>query len=197
MTTEKYDGRWWVMADGLANEYTKAYAALNGIDIKSPEARRYSLRLNNAIKKAVVAGEMRAFSTDLSCHIEPGEQAYADGMLSLEQFCSWAQGILPGCPADAAVLAQYLGFEVELSPSMQSPPVRRVMAFSAQEDAILEEIRRLGHDPLNFPKNSPGKSGVKKEIRTALANNKLFIGDTVFDKAWGRLRGKRAIVDKK
>ncbi len=197
MTTQHYVDRWYMAAQLLAYEYTKAHGALNDFHIDSPEGRQYSESLDSVIERAVLCGELRTFKSDLSALLEPGEQAYTDGMLSLEQFCSWAQGKLPGCPADAAVLAQYLGFEVELSPSMQSPPVRRVMAFPAQEDAILEEIHRLGHDPLNFPKNSPGKSGVKNEIRTALANNRLFIGDTVFDKAWERLRDKGAIVDKK
>ena len=58
---------------------------------------------------------------------------------------------------------------------------------AAQDAAILREIKKQGYDPLALPKNSPGKSGVKAAVRTALAKNPLFTSKTVFDKAWERL----------
>lgn len=65
--------------------------------------------------------------------------------------------------------------------------VKPLQRFPAQEAVILEELRQLGHDPLALPKNSPGKSGVKSEVRARLQRNPLFQGVKVFDKAWERL----------
>lgn len=64
-----------------------------------------------------------------------------------------------------------------------------------QEKAILACIANLGHDPTQLPKNRPGKPGVKKQVRTSLANIPLFKGAQVFDKAWERLRKGDEIVD--
>ena len=43
-------------------------------------------------------------------------------------------------------------------------PVNRVPKLRAQENAILDAIKKLGHDPKNFPKNLPGKPGAKKNV---------------------------------
>lgn len=62
------------------------------------------------------------------------------------------------------------------------------LRFPAQERAILDEIVRHEPDPKCLPKNAAGKSGVKAKVKNLLKNNPLFEGDTVFDKAWERLR---------
>lgn len=64
-----------------------------------------------------------------------------------------------------------------------------------QEDAILGEIRRIGHDPKYLPKNQSGKPGIKAKIREALKSNPLFDGSKVFNHAWDRLRESGEIAN--
>jgi hypothetical protein len=64
----------------------------------------------------------------------------------------------------------------------------------AQELAILEAIRQAGSDPLRLTRNKPGISGIKAEVCDALKSDPLFIGPTVFDKAWDRLSGDGRIA---
>ncbi|MDO9273348.1 MAG: hypothetical protein Q7T94_10065 [Rugosibacter sp.] len=75
----------------------------------------------------------------------------------------------------------------------KTPPKRQKLR--AQEDAILEKIRQLQHQPDALPKNESGKLGIKSAVRAELNNNPLFSGSTVFDKAWERLRGFGQIKD--
>lgn len=74
---------------------------------------------------------------------------------------------------------------------MEIKPIQR---GQAQDAAILETIKKMGHDPLRLPKNPAGKQGVKAEVRKSLEHNPLFAGTTVFDKAWGRLSSVGDIV---
>lgn len=69
-------------------------------------------------------------------------------------------------------------------------PTAPVQRQAAQDAAIRETIRALGHDPLALPTNSPGKPGVKAAVRAKLmGKNKLFPAQgKVFDKAWERFR---------
>ena len=53
-----------------------------------------------------------------------------------------------------------------------------------QEDAILEEIRRQGFDPMALPPYSSGKRGVKSDIRDSLKDSPLFTAKTAFRNAW-------------
>jgi hypothetical protein len=57
----------------------------------------------------------------------------------------------------------------------------------AQEEAILSKLQSNGHDPARLVKNTPGKPGVKSEIRRALGSGGMWTGQTVFNKAWERL----------
>lgn len=70
-------------------------------------------------------------------------------------------------------------------------PVQR---SAAQDAAILTAIREVGLNPLALPKNEPGKAGPKAAIRLAMEGNPLFVGKTVFNKAWERLSERRDIV---
>jgi hypothetical protein len=57
-----------------------------------------------------------------------------------------------------------------------------------QEKAIVKMLENAGYDSLKFPKNSPGKKGVKAEIWATLEKDKkIFQSKNVFDKAWKRL----------
>jgi hypothetical protein len=53
-----------------------------------------------------------------------------------------------------------------------------------QEDEILREIRNLGHDPKALPNREAGKPWIKSEVRAKFPQ----FTDSVFDKAWERLR---------
>lgn len=70
-------------------------------------------------------------------------------------------------------------------------PVQRT---AAQDAAILSTLAALNINPLLIPKNKAGKAGTKKRVRTALEGNLLFVGSTVFDKAWERLSARGDIV---
>lgn len=63
-----------------------------------------------------------------------------------------------------------------------------------QEDEILRVIRNLSYDPLSLPRNSPGKPGIKAEVREQLRPNQ-WLGAR-FRKAWERLRDSGRIVDR-
>lgn len=73
----------------------------------------------------------------------------------------------------------------------ETQPIQR---SAAQDAAILEVIKTLGHDPLHLPRNEAGKPGVKAKVREAVGKNKLFKGSTVFEKAWERLTASHDIV---
>ncbi len=74
--------------------------------------------------------------------------------------------------------------------------VTPVQRHVAQEQAVLEEIRKQGHDPLTLPRPQKGRAGVKAEVCKALKDHPLFKSrSTVFDKTWTRLRRDQMIVD--
>ena len=73
------------------------------------------------------------------------------------------------------------------------PTAKPLQRSAAQDAAILKEIEKQGYDPLALPRNRPGKSGAKAAIRIALSKNQLFVGNTVFDKAWERLTASACI----
>jgi hypothetical protein len=60
----------------------------------------------------------------------------------------------------------------------------------AQEAAILAAIRDMGNDPQKIPKFTPGKPGLKFDVRKTLAVSSIYfpIGGTQFNKAWDELR---------
>ena len=66
---------------------------------------------------------------------------------------------------------------------------------AAQDAVILAAIRSAGHNPQMLPVNESGKPGVKATIRTALGGEALFVGATVFEKAWDRLRRQGDIAN--
>lgn len=70
-------------------------------------------------------------------------------------------------------------------------PVQR---SAVQDIAILAELKRLGVNPLEIPENPPGRPGVKAVVRISLKSNKFFYGNTIFDKAWLRLKNAGDIV---
>lgn len=64
-----------------------------------------------------------------------------------------------------------------------------------QERAILDAIKKLGHNPQALPINSPGKPGVKSQVKKDIRHEPLFRSDKTFEKAWERLRDEGSVVD--
>jgi hypothetical protein len=75
-------------------------------------------------------------------------------------------------------------------------PVQR---GTAQDDVILNAIRKAGYDPLKLPKRQQGKRGIKADVQAALVGNHQFFPQvgTQFKKAWDRLRSRGEIAELK
>ncbi len=86
--------------------------------------------------------------------------------------------VLPSAPMQAAPATE------------QSPSHEPVQRSSAQGAAILDAIRKAGHEPRSLPNRDAGKRGIKALVRNELVGkHKLFPKDgRQFDKAWERLR---------
>jgi hypothetical protein len=76
-------------------------------------------------------------------------------------------------------------------------PVKPVPKMRAQEEAILDAIRKLGYVPKNFPKNPSGKLGAKDDVRQLIQHDPLFTTTNIFESAWERLRKEKSITDMK
>ena len=69
----------------------------------------------------------------------------------------------------------------------RSAPTKPIQRSAAQDAAIMDAMREAGFDPQALSKNAAGKPGQKAVVRAALKGNSLFLGTSVFDKAWERL----------
>jgi hypothetical protein len=74
-------------------------------------------------------------------------------------------------------------------------PVLPVQRAAAQDRLILEAIKELGYDHDGLPKNDPGNSGVKFEVRAKLKTEPAFAASTSFNRAWQRLRDRGEISE--
>ena len=95
-------------------------------------------------------------------------------------------------PAPQPVPVVQPGADSDVTDTLSPRPLQRQQA---QDQAIMRLIRKEGHDPLQLPKNEPGKPGIKATVRKALQGDLLFTGATVFEKAWERLRNGKEIAD--
>lgn len=74
----------------------------------------------------------------------------------------------------------------------------RVPVATQQSNAILEYLKKNGHDPQTLPVAPKGKAGVKKTCWDALCTSRdLFSSRSVFDTAWEKLRANQDIKDAK
>jgi hypothetical protein len=103
-----------------------------------------------------------------------------------ERLCGWLRGKGWNRVADGLSTLQ-----PQTSGVTANLPLSR---HTAQERAILAEIRRQGFDPRALPQAEPGKPGVKASVKGALGNVGLWAGTTVFSKAWDRLRASSEIA---
>lgn len=97
-----------------------------------------------------------------------------------------ASALLPPRDEAAGPTAPQQGGRVD-SPK----PVQRQ---AAQEQAILAAIQQLGAAPLKLIRPPSGKSGIKARVCRALHGEPLFVGTTVFTRAWERLMKRGAIA---
>jgi hypothetical protein len=110
-------------------------------------------------------------------------------LLSLQDINSWLTSEGMGYQFPQA-MQPLVGNESGNTPSCAVP----IQRAAAQNAAILEAIKNKGYQASSLPKRSPGKSGVKAEIKATVATNPLFQG-TVFKKTWERLRSSGEIAD--
>lgn len=112
------------------------------------------------------AGEREAFAISHSIHIE--EKLAKTLLEDVSAFCA------PGLP-------------------LASPPSSQKRQIQ-QEEEIIDAIKALGYDPLMLPKNTPGQSGVKKEVKAKLGTKGIWAGSSVFNRAWERVSSKNMIA---
>ncbi len=65
-------------------------------------------------------------------------------------------------------------------------PLAPVPRFEAQDRALLTALANAGYNPENLPANTPGKPGVRAEMKNVLVGTKLFT-EYSFLHAWKRL----------
>ena len=91
--------------------------------------------------------------------------------------------------------AAVLEIPVSLQHAAAEAPKERVLQAAIQEAAILRTLQERGYDPKALPVASPGRAGVKAEIRAAIAVPPAFVSRKTFDDAWQRMRGHGDIAD--
>lgn len=165
-------------------------AALNNFKELITKAKEYLICFDDEISK----GESSAI------RIHPSSGLGSNTLYTIRSVELWARHNQYGMFAQDSLFVNNPQHQ-ELPPADNKTEdiTKKQPKLLAQEDAILDELRRSGYDPKNLPliNNSP-KGGVKHDVRIALEKNELFTGTTtVFDKAWGRLRYRKKIVDQK
>lgn len=79
-------------------------------------------------------------------------------------------------------------------PDDVAPPVP-MQRSAAHAQAITAALQARGYDPKALPKPAPGRSGVKAEVRSAIAVPPLFVSHKAFNDAWQRMRSSGDIAD--
>ena len=129
------------------------------------------------------------------------ERLEADGTFALITMTRTHEGIpMKINPGIRAPLSE-LRFKREDIEAMAAPngapeskaPRRHVYKQPFQENEILRVIRELGCDPKALPKDTPGKPGIKAEVRALLPT----FSHSVFKKAWERLSAAGDIIKPK
>ena len=208
--------RWYVSAIILAKEYSALNDKANGLDGKSKQSQDYRNNLDMAIRKAILNGELKAYSGGHGAILDANIKAYLHGVIYLDQFCEWAQVSLIGCPKEPRKLATMMGIPLESDVgTFKSEDVKLVVEnskdktdtlantlskplsrFAAQDAAILKKLNELGHKPERLPKGRNGSRTVKADVRDEVLKLKdVFISEKTFDTAWQRLRTAGQIVN--
>lgn len=167
-----------------AHIIAEKFAALKHQEAKIRQANSFLCAINDEINK----GEQSMLKVDRV--LSNAGYTY----ITLHSLDEWLHhGGSHGWLGELTRVAEPAGSQSERNEDSTTPKVRN--RRREQEEAILVEIRKQNVDPTSLPKNPPGKPGVKAAVRAALMESTLFDGDTVFDKAWERLRTNRRIAD--
>ena len=163
-------------------EYVRACGVgslVDGLALKDEGIKDQFSACLAAFSSELNKGKLSALKLDYALSNE------TDIYITLESFRAWASG--KALPARLPGGAQSTLAGPRAAPTQSTPTPPRTKQRE-QEDAILDEIRRLGFDPLALPARSPGKAGVKAIIRKALDKKAPFDGKSTFGYAWERLR---------
>lgn len=145
---------------------------------------------------ASLVGEITAYPTP--GHLPDNETEVAtaslDNCLRSRGYADLADALAAEHPKPQTTVTSHT---VHIALNSESSAIKPVSRSKAQENAILATLQELGHDPLQLPKNAPGKSGVKAQVANKV-DKKLFPpSSTIFEKAWGRMRSEGVLANKK
>lgn len=89
------------------------------------------------------------------------------------------------------------GAEYRFPSKREAPQERHKQKQSLQEEAIINWLNLKGFNPLEFPKNVPGKRGVKADCKDYfLAEKPDLFTKSAFESAWKRLKKEKRIIDR-
>ena len=133
---------------------------------------------------------------DITAYPAPGQLPDKQTELSKASLDKWLRTNGYTSLADALSSPPLISPTVTTPHTQPSPASASMSRFVAQESEILAVIKALVQDPLQLPKNSPGKSGVKAQVKDMLGKSGYWSGSTVFSKAWERMRASGVIANK-
>lgn len=182
----KYDfARWENLSEA---DIAEKLAALDKFKEVIAKAKEYSFCFDDEIAK----GESSAI------RIHPSSGLGSNTLYTIRSVELWARHNQYG------IFARNFLIVTNLEPQESLPAdnnaeisVAQKPRMRAQEEAILDELKRIGYDPKNLPANSPGKPGVKSKVRRVLKVTKLFIGKNTFKSTWERLAALDLIIYEK
>lgn len=132
------------------------------------------------LRRHVAAGSTILRRPEL--YVWTGESDSIHQEISLHSFRQWVEAQGWSVPPELRLLPKSI-------PLPDAPAAKPVQRRAAQEQAILAELRKLGHDPLALPRPRPGRAcQIKAGIRASLGYS-----EAVMRKAWQRLRSSRDI----
>ena len=71
---------------------------------------------------------------------------------------------------------------------------KTIPLMTLQENAIIDAIISLGHNPKKLPPRSPGIPWIKLEVRELIQTPPLFNNGNIFNSAWHRLSTDKKII---
>ena len=186
--------RWYISATILAKEYSALIDKANNRKPDSKESIDFCANLDKSIRKAILFGKLSAYSGGHGAQLEPGVNAYANGVVYLHHFCTWAEESLIGCPKEASVLAEKMGLplydeqgtENSLDKVHETREQRQDRRLQACIDAgLLMEIHFKTRLPdgvgMAASREGVSRQAFSKDVRAALErrNEKRKEGNTV------------------
>lgn len=166
-----------------AHVISEKHAALQRQQEIMKQANAYLCAIEDELNK----GELSILKVDSAL----SNPAYT--FVTLHSFNEWAKKLGKAVLVDLPSSEQDPVAPPSAEPQKAASPR---MKMREQEQAILDEIARQGHDPKALPLFDPGKGGVKATVRDTLRDNPLFENKTSFKRAWEQLRKDKSIAEK-